>query len=49
MVLYQVFSQSVVKRYRTSIVSKASLVQLICVVLAFLSPFLIAYFANGKL
>ena len=49
MVLYEVFSHSVVKRYKTSILSKASLIQLICTVLALLSPFLVAYFANGKL
>ena len=49
MVLYEVFSHSIVKRYKTSILSKASLIQLICIVITTLSPFLIAYFANGKL
>lgn len=47
MVYYEVFSHSLVKRYKTSLISKASLVQLVCIVLTFLSPFLVAYFANG--
>lgn len=47
MVLYEVFSHSQVLRYRTSLFSKASLVQIICIVLSLLSPFLIAYFTGG--
>ena len=47
MVLYEVFSHSINKRYKTSILSTGSFIQLICTVLALLSPFLIAYFANG--
>lgn len=47
MVLYEVFSHSIVARYRTSLFSKASLVQIICIVLTFLSPFLVAYFTGG--
>ena len=47
MVLYEVFSHSEVRRYKASIVSKASLVQIITIVLSLLSPFLIAYFTGG--
>jgi transmembrane protein 231 len=47
MALYEVFSHTEKKRYKTSVFSKASLVQLICIVLTFLSPFLIAYFTGG--
>lgn len=47
MVLYEVFSHSVKKRYKTSIFTKASIIQLISIVLTYLSPFLIAYFTGG--
>lgn len=47
MVLYEVFSHSIKKRYKTSIFSKATIVQLISIVLTYLSPFLIAYFTGG--
>jgi hypothetical protein len=47
MVLYEVFSHSVKKRYLTSLFSKGSIVQLISIVLTLLSPFLIAYFTGG--
>lgn len=47
MVLYEVFSHEEKKRYKTNIFSKASLFQLICIVLTYLSPFLIAYFTGG--
>ena len=47
MVFYEVFSHPELRRYKTTIFSKASLVQLICIVLTYLSPFLIAYFCGG--
>ena len=47
MVLYEVFSNPELKRYKTSVLSRASIIQLICIVLTFLSPFLIAYFTGG--
>jgi hypothetical protein len=47
MVLYEVFSHAKYTRYKTNIFSKASLVQLITITLALLSPFLIAYFTGG--
>ncbi|RNA25571.1 transmembrane protein -like [Brachionus plicatilis] len=47
MVLYEVFSHSIKKRYKTSIFTKASIIQLLSIVLTYLSPFLIAYFTGG--
>lgn len=47
MVLYEVFSHAKYKRYKTNIFSKASIVQLVSIVLSLLSPFLIAYFTGG--
>lgn len=47
MVFYEVFSHSIKKRYKTSLFTKATIVQLISIVLTFLSPFLIAYFTGG--
>jgi len=47
MVFYEVFSHPELKRYKTTIFSKASLIQLICIVITFLCPFIIVYFAGG--
>lgn len=47
MVLYQVYSHEIKKRYKSNIFSKASIVQFICVVLSLLGPFLIAYYMTG--
>lgn len=47
MVLYEVFSHSVKIRYLTSIFSRASIVQFVCIVLSLLGPFLVAYYTGG--
>ena len=47
MVFYEVFSHPELRRYKTSVFSKATIVQLICVVITLLCPFLIAYFSGG--
>jgi hypothetical protein len=47
MVYYEVFSHPIYKRYKTTVVSKASILQVITIVLTLLSPFLIAYFTGG--
>lgn len=47
MVFYEVFSHAELRRYKSTIFSKATTVQLFCIVITFLCPFLIAYFAGG--
>jgi hypothetical protein len=47
MIIYEVYSHSVQKIYKTNLLSRASLFQLITITLTYLSPFLIAYFTNG--
>ena len=48
MAVYEVFSQPELRRYKTHIFSEASLVQLFCIVLTFVSPFLVAYRSHGQ-
>ena len=47
MVFYEVYSHAELRRYKSTIFSKATAVQLVCIVITFLCPFLIAYFAGG--
>ena len=49
MVFYEVFSHPELRIYKTTLVSKATLVQLIAICISLLSPFLIAYFTGGNL
>lgn len=47
MPFYEVFSHAELRRYKATYVSKATVVQIICIVLTCLSPFFITYFSNG--
>ncbi len=47
MVFYEVYSHPELKRYKATIFSKASIIQLVCIVITFLCPFIIVYFAGG--
>lgn len=47
MVFYEVFSHPELRRYKATIFSKATIVQLVCIIITLLCPFLITYFAGG--
>lgn len=47
MVFYEVFSHPELRRYKASIFSKATIIQIFSIIVTFLCPFLIAYFSGG--
>jgi hypothetical protein len=47
MIVYEVYSHSIQKIYKTNLLSRGTLFQLITITLTYLSPFLIAYYTNG--
>jgi transmembrane protein 231 len=47
MAIFTVFTDSVIRQYKTSVVSKALLFQLIVIVITLLAPFFLAYSSRG--
>ena len=47
MAVYEVYSQPELRRYKTHVCSKATIVQIFCVLLTFIPPLLIAYRSEG--
>ena len=48
MAIYEIFSHAELRRYKTHIASKATLVQIICALLTFIPPLIIAYRSEGR-
>lgn len=47
MAVYEVFSHPELRRYKTQVCTKATFLQLFCIALTFIPPFLIAYRSHG--
>ncbi|KAI0227131.1 transmembrane protein 231 [Lamellibrachia satsuma] len=47
MALYEIYTHSELRRYKTHICSKATLVQIFCLLLTFIPPFFVAYRSEG--